>query len=69
MRTETGRRNGDQSIQDALSNVRAACTVGELFIFASHDGIRTAYLVIPHDSEGTMLEDVCKEPRLGQTPQ
>lgn len=47
-----------QSIQDALSRVGLP-TPSDPLKFASQDGIRVVGLVIPHDSEGTMLEDVC----------
>ena len=55
---DTNRSGRQQSIQDALSSVGLPVPSAPLQ-FASHDGIRAAYLVIPHNSEGTMLEDVC----------
>lgn len=54
-RNRSGRQ---QSIRDALTNSGLPAPSAPLQL-ASHGGIRTAYLVIPHDSEGTMLEDVC----------
>ena len=54
-RNRSGRQ---QSIQGALSNVGLPAPSTPLQL-ASQDGIQVAYLVVPHDSEGTMLEDVC----------
>ena len=51
----SGRR---QSIENTLSNVGLPVPSAPLQI-ASQGGIQVAYLVVPHDSEGTMLEDVC----------
>ena len=47
-----------QSIQDTLSNVGLPVP-SEPLEFASQYGIRVAYMVIPHDAEKGMLEDVC----------
>lgn len=55
---DTNRSGRQQSIQDALTNSGLPAPSAPLQ-FASHGGIRTAYLVIPHNTEGTMLEDVC----------
>ena len=46
------------SIQGALSNAGLPAPSAPLQ-FASQGGIQVAYLVVPHDSEGTVLEDVC----------
>ena len=47
-----------QSIQDALSAAGLPAPSVPLQ-FVSQGRIRVAYLVIPHDTEGAMLEDVC----------
>ena len=52
------RSGRQQSIQGALSNVGLPAPSAPLQI-ASQGGIQVAYLVVPHDAEGTMLEDVC----------
>ena len=54
-RNRSGRQ---QSIQGALSNIGLPAPSAPLQI-ASQGGIQVAYLVVPHDAEGTMLEDVC----------
>ena len=52
-------RSGRQlSIQAALSNAGLPAPTDPLQ-FASQNGIRVAYLVVPHNTEGTMLENVC----------
>ena len=52
------RAGRQQSIQDALTNVGLPAPSAPLQI-TSMDGVKVAYLVIPHSAEGTMLEDVC----------
>ena len=52
------RAGRQQSIQNTLSNVGLP-TPSSPLQFASQGGLKVAYLVVPHDAEGTMLEDVC----------
>ena len=52
------RSGRQQSIQGALSNAGLPAPSAPLQ-FVSQDGISVAYLVVPHDADGTMLEDVC----------
>lgn len=55
---DRNRSGREQSIQGALSDVGLPTPPAPLQ-FVAQGGIKVAYLVIPHDSEGTMLEDVC----------
>ena len=55
---DTNRSGRQQSIQDALSSAGLPAPSAPLQL-ASRDGIKVAYLIIPHNTEGTMLEDVC----------
>ena len=52
------RSGRQQSIEGALSDAGLPAPTAPLQ-FATQDGIRVAYLVVPHDADGTMLEDVC----------
>ena len=52
------RAGRQQSIQNTLSDVGLPTPSAPLE-FASQGGLRVAYLVVPHDADGTMLEDVC----------
>ena len=54
----TNRAGRLQSIQDALANIALPVPSAPLQT-TSGDGIKVAYLVIPHNAGGTMLEDVC----------
>ena len=47
-----------QSIQSALSNAGLPVPTSPLSI-ASNDQLNVAYLVVPHDRESGMIEDVC----------
>ena len=55
---DTDRRGRHLSIQAALDNAGLPTPSAPLQ-FASQNGIKVAYLVVPHDADGTMLEDVC----------
>ena len=52
------RAGREQSIRNTLSSVGLPAPSAPLQ-FVSQGGPRVAYLVVPHDAEGTMLEDVC----------
>lgn len=52
------RAGRNQSIQDTLASVGLPVPSAPLQLKRSN-GIAVAYLIIPHDAEGTMLEDVC----------
>ena len=54
----SNRDGRQQSIRDALSNAELPVP-SEPLQFASQGGVKVSYLVIPHNTEGTMLEDVC----------
>ena len=55
---DSNRAGRQQSIQGALSDAGLPMPSAPLE-FATQNGINVAYLVVPHDADGTMLEDVC----------
>ena len=55
---DTNRMGRQLSIQAALSDAGLPAPSAPLQ-FASQDGIKVTYLVVPHGLEGKMLEDVC----------
>ena len=57
---DSNRAGRQQSIQGALSDAGLPTPSAPLQ-FATQDGngIKVAYLIVPHDTDGTMLEDVC----------
>lgn len=55
---DTNGSGRQQSVQDALSSVGLPVPLAPLRVTPS-DRITIAYLIIPHNTEGTMLEDVC----------
>ncbi len=57
---DTNRTGRDQSIRDHLANVGLPVPASPLTV-ASRDGLNVAYLIVPHNTPGMMLEDVCLE--------
>ena len=54
----SNRAGKNQSIQSALESAKLPVPLDPLMLEHSN-GIAVAYLIIPHDAEGAMLEDVC----------
>ena len=57
---DSNRTGRDQSIRANLANVGLPVPGGPLSV-ASKDGLNVAYLIVPHNTPGMMLEDVCLE--------